>query len=48
MKKVGLLAGVGNLPVEYARAMKDAGRIVVTVALVPGSRRRTATGFVNI
>ena len=36
MKKVGLLAGVGNLPVEYARAMKDAGRIVVTVALVPG------------
>ena len=36
MKKVGLLAGVGNLPLEYARAMKDAGRIVVTVALVPG------------
>jgi Uncharacterized protein conserved in bacteria len=35
MKKIGLLAGVGNLPVEYARKMKDSGSSVITIALVP-------------
>ena len=36
MSKVALLAGVGNLPVEYARKMRELGTPVATIALVPG------------
>ena len=36
MTKVALLAGVGNLPVEYARKMYEIGSPVATIALVPG------------
>lgn len=33
---MALLAGVGNLPVEYARKMHEIGTPVATIALVPG------------
>lgn len=36
MEKVALLAGVGNLPVEYARKMRQLGVSVSTIALVSG------------
>jgi hypothetical protein len=36
MKKVGLLAGVGRLPVEFARAASGMGITVIAVAVVPG------------
>jgi DUF1009 family protein len=36
MKKVGLLAGVGRLPVEFARAASGMGITVIAVGLVPG------------
>ena len=36
MEKVGLLAGVGRLPVECARAAKAMGYAVYAVALLPG------------
>ncbi len=36
MNKVGLLAGVGRLPVEYVRRMTELGCEVAIIALVPG------------
>ncbi|MBP2654206.1 MAG: hypothetical protein H6Q73_1775 [Firmicutes bacterium] len=36
MRKVGLLAGVGRLPVEFARAASGMGIAVISVKLVPG------------
>lgn len=36
MEKVGLLAGVGNLPVEFMRAAKSLGHDVVVIAVVDG------------
>ncbi|MEG6585075.1 LpxI family protein [Dendrosporobacter sp. 1207_IL3150] len=36
MKKIGLLAGIGRLPVEFARAARGMGFSVTAVALVPG------------
>lgn len=35
MKKIGLLAGVGRLPVEFARAARGMGFAVVAIALLP-------------
>ena len=35
MKTIGLLAGVGRLPVEFARAARGMGCAVVTIALLP-------------
>ena len=34
MEKVGLLAGIGNLPVEFMRAAKQSGHEVVVIAVV--------------
>ena len=34
MEKVGLLAGVGNLPVEFVRAAKQTGHKVIVIAVV--------------
>ena len=34
MEKVGLLAGVGKLPVEFMRAAKQLGHEVVVIAVV--------------
>ncbi|MDR3592300.1 MAG: UDP-2,3-diacylglucosamine diphosphatase LpxI [Negativicutes bacterium] len=36
MKKIGLLAGVGRLPVEFARAASGMGITVIAVGVVPG------------
>lgn len=36
MKKIGLLAGVGRLPVEFARAASGMGFTVIAVGVVPG------------
>lgn len=36
MEKVGLLAGVGNLPVEFMRAARQLGHPVVVIAVVDG------------
>jgi len=36
MKKVGLIAGVGRLPVEFARAASGMGVTVIAVGIVPG------------
>lgn len=36
MEKVGLLAGVGNLPVEFMRAAQQMGHPVVVIAVVDG------------
>ena len=36
MKKIGLLAGVGRLPVEFARAARGMGFAVTGIAVVPG------------
>ena len=35
MGKVGLLAGVGNLPVEFMRAARQTGHEVIVIAVVP-------------
>ena len=35
MEKIGLLAGTGHLPIEFARAAKAAGYEVCAVALLP-------------
>lgn len=37
MKTIGLLAGVGRLPVEFARAARGMGFTVVAIAIVPGT-----------
>lgn len=42
MKTIGLLAGVGRLPVEFARAARGMGFTVVAVALLPGVDRDLA------
>jgi DUF1009 family protein len=39
MNKVGLLAGIGRLPVEFARAARGMGFSVVAVAIVPEVER---------
>lgn len=36
MRKIGLLAGVGRLPVEFARAASGMGITVIAVGVVPG------------
>ena len=36
MEKVGLLAGVGKLPVEFMRAAKQLGHEVIVIAVVDG------------
>ena len=36
MEKIGLLAGVGTLPVEFAEAVCSQGYEVVCVAVIPG------------
>jgi DUF1009 family protein len=36
MKKVGLLAGIGRLPVEFARAASGMGFSVIAIGVVPG------------
>lgn len=36
MQKIGLLAGVGRLPVEFARAARGMGFAVTAIAVVPG------------
>ena len=35
MGKVGLLAGVGNLPVEFLRAARQMGHEVIVISVVP-------------
>ena len=35
MEKVGLLAGIGNLPVAFMRAAQQSGHAVVVIAVVP-------------
>jgi DUF1009 family protein len=37
MKIIGLLAGVGRLPVEFARAARGMGFTVIAIGLVPGT-----------
>lgn len=37
MKTIGLLAGVGRLPVEFARAARGMGFTIIAIALVPGT-----------
>jgi DUF1009 family protein len=39
MKTIGLLAGVGRLPVEFARAARGMGFTVIAVGVVPGTDR---------
>ncbi|MCX7781679.1 MAG: UDP-2,3-diacylglucosamine diphosphatase LpxI [Negativicutes bacterium] len=36
MKRIGLIAGVGRLPVEFARAARGMGFTVIAVGVVPG------------
>lgn len=36
MKKIGLLAGVGRLPVQFARAARGMGFTVIAIGVVPG------------
>lgn len=51
MAKVGLLAGVGNLPVEFLRAAKASGYEVVVIAVIPGTEKalkEEATAFYEI
>ncbi len=43
MKTIGLLAGVGRLPVEFARAARGMGFVVLTIALVPGCDNELST-----
>ena len=35
MKKIGLIAGVGRLPVEFARAARGMGVHVICVGVLP-------------
>ena len=35
MKKIGLIAGVGRLPVEFARAARGMGVHVISVGVLP-------------
>ena len=37
MKTIGLLAGVGKLPVEFARAARGMGFAVIAISVVPGT-----------
>jgi len=43
MRKVGLLAGVGRLPVEFARAARGMGFTVTAIGVVPGVDEDLAT-----
>lgn len=43
MKKIGLIAGVGRLPVEFARAARGMGFTVIAVGVVPGVEADLAT-----
>ncbi|HWQ61207.1 MAG TPA: UDP-2,3-diacylglucosamine diphosphatase LpxI [Negativicutes bacterium] len=43
MKTIGLLAGVGRLPVEFARAASGMGFTVIAVGVVPGVDPELAT-----
>jgi DUF1009 family protein len=43
MKTIGLLAGVGRLPVEFARAASGMGFTVIAVGVVPGADPDLAT-----
>lgn len=43
MKTIGLLAGIGRLPVEFARAARGMGFAVITVAVVPGTDKELST-----
>ena len=40
MERIGLLAGIGTLPVEIARAAKELGYEVYAVALLPDTDSR--------
>lgn len=51
MKRIGLLAGVGRLPVEFARAASGMGFAVIAVGVVPGvdpELAQAATKFYSI
>lgn len=51
MAKVGLLAGIGKLPVEFMRAAKLSGYEVVVIAVVPGTEealKEEAAAFYEI
>jgi DUF1009 family protein len=51
MKRIGLLAGVGRLPVEFARAASGMGFTVIAVGVVPGvdpELAQAATKFYSI
>lgn len=43
MKTIGLLAGIGRLPVEFARAAHGMGFAVIAIGLVPGVDKELAT-----
>ena len=36
MQRIGLLAGIGRLPVDFARAARGMGVTVIAVGVVPG------------
>ncbi len=42
MKTIGLLAGVGRLPVEFARAARGMGFTVIAISVVPGTDEELA------
>lgn len=42
MKKIALLAGVGRLPVEFAKAARGLGYTVLAISLVPGTEHDLA------
>ena len=51
MKRIGLLAGVGRLPVECAKAAKALGIEVYAVGLLPGvdtELKTLAAGYADI
>ena len=51
MAKVGLLAGVGKLPVEFLRAAQSEGYEVVVIAVIPDTEpalRAEADAFYEI
>ena len=43
MNKIGLLAGIGRLPVEFARAARALGFTVTAIAVVPDTDEELAT-----
>ncbi|VBB09271.1 Hypothetical protein LUCI_4561 [Lucifera butyrica] len=43
MKRIGLLAGVGRLPVTFARAARGMGFTVIAIGVVPGIDEELAT-----